>query len=136
MNFIFFKLLFIVFFSTSAFANKERGVIFQSDKTFKELTRLKIGRSVHIIYYRHYRERTLKVFRFLHEAENELKGIPIRQMCGSYDNTNKVAILENLVGEFICNASGGWVCPFEVVAQCKDGRVMHFLSPIRIQLID
>ena len=136
VNFILFQLLFIIFFSTSTFANEERGIIFQSHKTFKKLTRFKIGRSIHIINYRHYRNRTLEIFRFLHEAENEIKGIPIQQMCGSYDNTNKVAIIENLAGEFICDASGGWVCPFEVVAQCKDGKVMHYLSPIRIRLVD
>ena len=134
MNFIFLKLLFIIFFSTSVFAEEERGIIFQSDKRFKELARFKIGRSVDIIDYSNYRRNTLGIFRFLHEAENEIKGIPIQQMCGSYDNTDKLAVIENLVGQFVCNASGGWVCPFEVVAKCKDGRVMHYLTPIRIRL--
>ena len=131
MKFIILSLFFCIF---SSFAFAQKGVVVQSNESFRDLTKLKFGRKIEIINYSNYRNRTIGLFRFIHEAQNEINGVPIEEMCGSYDNTNKLAIIENFKDSFFCTASGGWICPFEVVAECKDERIMHYFSPIKIRL--
>ncbi len=135
--FLVMPILFLVLTACSSSKKSvERGVssedrethVIVSDKTFKELTRPALGAEISVIDYRGYRN-AWSVFRWIVRKKNEINNIPVEDLCGSYEETKKLAIKKNIKRRLACSATGGWICPFEVIAECNNGQVLQYFSP-------
>jgi len=109
-----------------------RKAVVVSNNKYRELVpRFKFGNTVSEKSYRGFSS-ALGSIKRLERFKDRQNGIYVEALCGSYEETKRMAVKKNVLKRFSCHVSGGWVCPYEVIAECDDGRVLQYFSPYKI----
>lgn len=105
-----------------------------SDKSFRRLVSKRWAASeVCILDFRfdHTVPRFLKRFR---ERRDRFHGVYVEAMCGSYEETKKMAIRKGPGQRLLKTLTRNAVAPFTVISKCKDGRVLVYESPKEVDI--
>lgn len=115
--------------------NEIRQNVKVSNKSFRKLTRIQLGSSIQILDYRYW-DTVPGGLRRAYQFRDQLHGVYMEALCGSYEETKRMAIKQNIKNLLTEWLTDNLVAPYQLICECRDGRVLIYSSPYRINFWD
>ena len=122
-------------FSSTANINEIKKNVKVSAKSFKSFVGIQFGATIQVLDYRYWNTvpgGLKKAYQF----RDQLHGVYMEALCGSYEETKKMAIKKNIKNRLVSWFSSNAVAPYQLICECTDGQVLVYSSPHRINFWD
>lgn len=105
-----------------------------SDKSFRRLVSRRWAASETCIMDFRFNHTVPRFLKRARQRRDRFHGVYVEAMCGSYEETSKMAIKKGPGQRLLKALTRNTVAPFTVISKCKDGRVLVYESPKEVDI--